>query len=262
MTDPFLVKFMLAGTLLFFIFVCFIVGYIFIYYRRQQLHLLEKSRLKHNYEKELLSTRLEEQERAMNQISREIHDNVGQKLDLLQMNTKAMRDMDHPPALRKYIENNEALAGQLSHELRNVSYSLNSDYVSQWGLGEVIEKELSYVTETRKLECSCEINGSYRTLPGQTELLIYRIFQEALHNALKHAKANHLRVLLDYTSAHFKMEISDDGAGCDLTDPAIVLGLGLRNMEHRARLAGGTLDVKSAVGKGCTVLFTMALQEA
>lgn len=245
----------LGSTILLIVIIFFIIFYVVIHSRRQHANRLEKEQLRHEYEKGLFTARLDEQERAMTQISKEIHDNVSQKVDFIEMNLKAVEEVEDEKMQIKFRENTKSLLEQVRADLRNISYSLNSDYIRDRGLGEMLSKELDYLCSSRQVHCALHVDGIYKTLPADKELLIYRIAQEALHNAAKYSKAKSIYITLQYGEA-FMMKITDDGVGFDRDSEDFTNGLGFQNMKQRAALLGAELEVNAAPGKGCIVVLT------
>ena len=256
MNDKYFLPVYLGSTILLVVIIFFIVFYVVIHARRQHANKLEKEQLRHEYEKGLFTARLEEQERAMTQISKEIHDNVSQKVDFIEMNLKAADDAEDEQLQTKFRKNTQVLLEQVRADLRNISYSLNSDYIRERGLGEMLAKELDYLRTSRQIHCAMHVDGIYKTLAAEKELLIYRIAQEALHNAAKYSKARSIEITLQYGEA-FVMKVTDDGVGFDRNSEDFTNGLGFRNMHQRAELLSGTLEVEAAPGKGCVIMLTM-----
>jgi signal transduction histidine kinase len=91
----------------------------------------------------------------------------------------------------------------------------------------------------------------------QRELVLFRIYQEALNNALKHSGANHFKISLQYYKDLFTLTVEDDGAGFspDLTDQNS--GLGLNNIRNRAALIGAVAGIESSPGNGCNIRITL-----
>jgi signal transduction histidine kinase len=102
------------------------------------------------------------------------------------------------------------------------------------------------------LETEFYLNGE-PTLSPQVEAALFRIAQEALNNVLKHAQARHVAVSLGQEGPSVRLEIADDGAGCDPARARRSGGLGLRGMEERAAEIGARLEIESAAGSGTTV---------
>ena len=258
MDAKYFIPLLIAGTILFIIFLFFIVVYIIIYKRRQDQNELDKERMIFDHQKHMLNARLDEQERAMNQISKEIHDNVSQKIDFLNMNVKALKESLPESANSRFFENSQQLLEDVTNDLRNISYSLNSDYIQARGLGEILSRELNYISVSKKIDCNIHVEGIYRPLPPDKELLIYRIAQEALHNTIKYAGASSIDIILHYEDAKFRIEIADNGKGFDAHLPEQMNGLGFRNMQQRAELLGGKLNIVASPGNGCRISLEVA----
>lgn len=253
MNESYFVPILVAGVILFLLFLFFIIFYMLYHQRRTQFFGMEKEKMKYDHSLRLMEARLEEQEHSMNQISREIHDNVSQKMDFLQMNLKALKEYIAHDKDSSALQTSITLAEQIGNDLRNISYSLNGDYVTTHGLSAVLRKELEYIDSMRRIACSLQIEGFDETITGSEKLLTYRIAQEALHNSLKHARATRIDVSLAYGADRFTMEITDNGAGFDASAATYTEGLGFRNMQHRANLMAAELTVVAAPGKGCTI---------
>ncbi len=253
MNEEYFILLLIAGTILFLILVFFILSYIIIYARRIRSNALEKARILFEHQRSILNARLEEQERAMTQISKEIHDNVSQQIDFIHMNVKALAESSPRADQARFINNAQSLLEQVTNDLRNISYSLNSDYIKARGLSEVIEKELNYIQSARGIHCELHMEGNYRALSGEQELLLYRIAQEALHNVVKYAQASSISTTIRYTNDGFRLEISDNGIGFDPAFSEAMSGLGFKNMRQRAELMDAELRIDASPGGGCTV---------
>ena len=240
MNSALLIRLAIGVAVVVVMFVAAIAWYLLLHSRRQHAAALALARFEGESERRILAARAEEAERAATHFSRDLHDGVGQTLDLLQMTLKAATEAPDQPAADAHLQRSLRLLEDLSTETRHMAYSLNGEYVSARGLGEVLEAEVGHIRASGAVNCTLEISGTYRTLPQTTELLLYRIAQEALHNAVKHAAASGIAVALAYAPRHFSMRITDDGVGFDAaarsSDDA---GLGIGNMRQRAGVTGG-----------------------
>ncbi len=261
MNESYFIPVLVAGAILFLLFLFFIVFYMLYHHRRTRFFGMEKEKMRYDHSMGLMTARLEEQERSMNQISREIHDNVSQKMDFLQMNIKALKENTAIHMDSKVLQTSITLAEQIGNDLRNISYSLNGDYVTTHGLSAVLRKELEYIDSMRGIACSLQIEGLDETITASEKLLAYRIAQEALHNSVKHARASRIAITLKYDADAFSMQISDDGSGFDASASGYKEGLGFRNMQHRANLMGAQLHVDATPGKGCSILLVLPIMQ-
>lgn len=212
----------------------------------------EMERMEQNFRQEILTTRLEIQEETFNAISQEIHDNVGQFLSLarIQVNIMDQQEAKNGPMIIELRDN----LGRAMTDLRNIAKSLNSYYIQNSSLGETIASQVQHINRTGFTRLELAVLGPERDIDNQRKLVLYRMVQEGIQNAIKHAKASAVHIRLDYTGALFLVEIEDDGEGFD---SAAALqqnrGLGLQNMVSRATLIGGETDIESHPGKGTVI---------
>src|SRR5690606_5134779 len=98
-------------------------------------------------------------------------------------------------------------------DLSNLTKSLHTDRITQVGLADSIRYECSAISRTGILAIRFEVLGDEEQLSEQKSIFLFRIFQEAMNNALKHAQATEVEVVLNYLDDNFSMEISDNGQG-------------------------------------------------
>ncbi|WP_158826676.1 sensor histidine kinase [Mucilaginibacter lacusdianchii] len=210
--------------------------------------ILDKQKLR--YEK-ILAIEYERQT-----ISRELHDNIGQLLSLvkLTLGTTAGQPEQHK---QKKIDESRELVGQAITDLRNISKNLSFHNISHVGLTQAIKKEAERIDRSGLLKMTVNVIGNPYSLGEQNELVLFRIFQEALNNTLKHADAEHLDVKLEFATEKLNLMIADDGKGFAKHEKLNDGGSGLKNMENRASLIGADIDINSAPGKGTQISLTL-----
>jgi hypothetical protein len=118
---------------------------------------------------------------------------------------------------------------------------------------QTLEIEVERINNSGLINATLLIEGGVYTLGQQRELVLFRIYQEALNNILKHANAKHLKISLQYQPELFTLTLEDDGAGFSTETLSNKLGSGLRNMENRAALIGATATIDSSPGNGCCI---------
>lgn len=202
------------------------------------------------------------QEEERRSISRELHDDIGQSLTALKIGL-------HRIAQRSNEDNTEILSQCIStadatlDKLRNLSLELRPPQLDQLGLDDALHWLVDHQRNATGLDVECEFTGLTARLPHNLEGVCYRITQEALNNATRHARAKKIRIRVELTDRLLKLSISDDGIGFDMDtarNKALKTGsLGLISMEERAQLAGGRLKVRTVPGAGTTVRATFAL---
>ena len=243
-----IIVFLLAG-----FFILVLVAYI---NQRKKKHIEEKKTMQVNFQQELLRTQLEIQEQTLKNISQEIHDNIGQVLSLAKLNL-ATADLSKADALQQKIEDSRKLVAKAIQDLRDLSKSLNTDYLADMGLARSVEYELELIKKTGYFETQFIQEGCGYSLGQQKELILFRILQEVISNIIKHAKANLITVELLYEPDAFSLRITDNGQGFDLGALSErqhgERGLGIKNMHSRAQLIGAQFSVTSTIQKGTVV---------
>lgn len=216
--------------------------------------------MRFNYQKTLLQSQLEIQEQTLKNISQEIHDNIGQALSLAKLNMNTMLPVSDDRLYQKIINSKELISKAIS-DLRDLSRSLDTDYVKEMGLQRAIEYELEIMQKTETIETNIQVEGTVVRLDKQKELILFRIIQETFHNIIKHAEAKLLLVDVLYEQDQLTLKIVDDGKGMDI-NPAMreseqKTGLGLRNMKNRAKLIGADFLIDSTPRKGTKVQIVL-----
>ena len=187
-------------------------------------------------------------------IARELHDDLSQRLAGLAIDAGFLA---RGPGTKGY---DDALANmhpeliRISKDVHDMSYRLHPSMVGDLGLATALKTEIERIR--RRTGCSVEldIQGLHDTLSGELAMCLYRIAQEALNNAIKYAKAHAIRITLLCEKDWVVLEISDDGQGFDVRELERETGIGVSGMRERARLAGGSLELKSSHGSGTTVI--------
>jgi two-component system NarL family sensor kinase len=232
---------------------------------RKKKFIEEKQIMQSEFQNELLQTQLEIQEQTLKTISQEIHDNIGQALSLAKLNLNTM-PATNDEQLQQKIINSKELVSKAIVDLRDLSRSLDTDYVQEMGLLRAIEYELELIRKTGTMETQLQIEGTASRSDKQKELILFRIVQETFNNIIKHAEAKSIKVNVCYNPAELIMLITDDGKGVDLSplneQANSGFGLGIRNMHNRAKLIGADFSMQSSLGKGTEVKIILTKQNS
>lgn len=254
--DEQVIVIIIAGTIMLLLLGIFIISFLFFYQRKRNNHIAQQEQLQANFHKELLKSQIEIQEQTLNQTSREIHDNITQVLSFVKLTLGLTKNLNESEKQLKINESRE-LVGQTINDLRDLSKSLSFEHIAALGLVKTIEKEVEKVNKSGLIDMTFLVDGEVYTLGEQRELVLFRIFQEALNNALKHSRAKHFKITLQYHSDLFNLTLEDDGAGFSIETLNNKSGSGLKNMENRAALIGGVAIINSSPDKGCSVNVTL-----
>lgn len=245
--DAHMIIFMVIATLATVIFLFFVVVFLITFKNKQN----RKSR-------EALVALLAEKDKTMQEISIEIHDNLGAMLYIAKMNVDWLEDQttdENVPLVQKI----GAMLDVLITDAYNIGHALNNDYLKKEGLINSLKEELRWLKDSGKIDCDLIIEGIKLTwqFSGQTELMLLRIAQEAIKNALKYANADKLEIILHYNTHSFEMTIRDNGIGFDQQATAFKSGVGMLSMQQRTDVINGKLSIASAPGKGTAVKISL-----
>lgn len=200
-------------------------------------------------------TKAQEEERA--HLGRELHDEtvqtliaLGHKAQMVQRNFRRAA-----PQTEEQIGELRQMIAQAIEEVRRFSYALRPHYLEELGLTAALE------TLAQEAGAEFHVDQPIKALTPEKELVIYRIAQEALNNARRHAEAQHLSLNLVCTAVDTKLTILDDGKGFQIPDQLNDLTqtghFGLVGMRERAQMVNGKLSVKSVPGQGTNIEFAV-----
>jgi signal transduction histidine kinase len=206
-----------------------------------------------------LSARLLEiEEEDRRRLSRELHDEIGQTLALLQIQiTNAQAALQGQPAvLREQLQRARALAEKTVQTIRNISLLLRPALLDDLGLVPALQFQLEDFLQRSGIAAEFEEDNVPEQLPDAVKTCVYRIVQEALHNCEKHSGAHKVRVTVRQLPDCLAVEVADDGKGFVLNEkrmPNQTNGLGLLGIRERVALVGGSLTIDSAPSQGTRI---------
>ena len=226
------------------------------YKRKQEKYLREKIIMQNQFEQELLKTQLETQEETFYQISEELHDNIGQLLSSSKMLLNVARSelANVPNALNTA----EEVLGKAIRDLRSMAKSLNKEWLNSFNVIDNLRSEANRINIVKTI--SVEVHSTAVLLPmaAQSQVVLFRIIQEALQNSIKHGNPKHINIRIACLESIAVM-IQDDGVGFDTTTRK--KGVGISNILSRAELYKGDVKLISAPGKGCMLSITFNKSE-
>ncbi|MNK47552.1 Sensor protein VraS [compost metagenome] len=236
--------------LFFVLFVVAIMVYIKKYKERKREYLNEIKIANEIHQKELLSTQLEIQQATMQQIGRELHDNIGQKLTLVSLYTQQLVHENKVPQASNRIEQIYQIINSSLQDLRSLSKNLTNDNISENEIVTLIQEEVDHINALKKCKVSFEHDFEHIDLEFVKKNVLLRITQEFLQNSLKHAQCNNISIQLKSAADVFlTLKIQDDGMGFDF-DNLTSDGIGLKNMKKRAEIIGGEFNLTSKPNSG------------
>jgi len=224
-----------------------------IFQNRKVKFLFEQKETKQRFEEEIIKAQLETQEQTLQNISWELHDNVGQLLSVARMQLNMLQPglADNQKALVN--ETGEIISKSLQ-EIRTLSKLLNPEVVKNIGLEEALQLEVDRFNRLNFIRATLTIKGDSVNINQKEEIILFRILQEFLSNSLKYSKTAKLDVTLIYTDEFLIIKAQDFGIGFD--NKTTKKGSGLLNMKSRAKLINTKFDYKSEKDKGVSLTLT------
>lgn len=214
-----------------------------------------------------LSARLQSaREEEGTRIARELHDELGSALSSLRWDLEEIdevltesTDLSHLAALRKKIEALISLTDTTLNTVRRISSELRPIALDELGLMEAIEWQAQQFQARTGIVVNCDCPLESDDLPQEQAAAIFRIFQEALTNVLRHAQATRVDVIAKKEAGEFVLTISDNGRGITEDEQSGSPSLGLLGMRERANLIGGKIQITGVEGKGTVVTLRVPI---
>jgi signal transduction histidine kinase len=236
---------------------------------------LEQQADQHHAEVELargelqqLSARLLEiEEEGRRTLSRELHDELGQTLALLQIEISSAQGSlpAQPEAARERLRRARGFAEGAVQSVRDISLLLRPPLLDDLGLAPALQFQLEEFLRRSGITCEFIEEGVSERLPDPVKTCVYRVVQEALHNCEKHSGAASVRVVVRQLPDALVAEVEDDGRGFEMNGqgmPSRVRGLGLLGIRERVAVAAGSLTIDSAPGRGTRIRLRIPLTPA
>ncbi|MBL9038314.1 MAG: sensor histidine kinase [Archangium sp.] len=234
-------------TLLWYLGLNFIIVYVLVYLNEREV----------SAHREVVELQAELKDLAVvderNRLAREIHDGLGANLSsvIIQAEYLSTLAKDDAPLLKE-IDELKASAEDAIDELRRSLHMMREDFDLTSG----VEDYVRVFRERTKLEVRFSASGTSSPLPPESALTLFRVLQEALSNAAKHARASQVEVALHFSPERVELSVRDDGPGFDLDAP-LTGHYGLRHMRERALKVGGEVRIRAAIGAGAAITFTI-----
>jgi len=196
-------------------------------------------------------------EKEIRRIAHALHDESGQLLVSVHLHLAQLaRDI---PAAQPKIQQCQELLDQTEQQLRRLSHELRPMVLDDLGWLAAIEFLAAAVSARTRVPVEVRSSVTQR-LPAPVETALYRVVQEALTNATRHARPRRIRVEIDQDQGCLRGIIGDDGVGFEVERCVRNGGLGLRGMHERLGALGGSLQVVSAPGRGAEIRFRLPMR--
>lgn len=213
---------------------------------------MRMQKLDFEHQEELLHSTILTQEKERQRIARDLHDEIGSKLNVILLNTHRLKKF------RKDNSEMEEIASEMNSVIhktiettRRISHDLLPPTLEEFGLVEAIKELRDSFVKTRSVSIVLElVDIKARINDPIVELNLFRVLQELINNSIRHGKATEVNIRLWLTTTNVKLEYKDNGSGFDMTDFANMKGLGTKNIESRLNMIHADYQYNSKLGEG------------
>jgi signal transduction histidine kinase len=226
---------------------------------------LRQLRREHIRQEEFARRLIESQEAERKRIAGDLHDSLGQNLLIAKNQLFLVQEMAADAATQCKLHQVADSVGAALEEARSISHQLRPFQLERLGLTKAIGSMLKQTSDSTNIPIESRIESVDGLLPAESELMLYRILQEALSNIVKHADASEVLVTIQLRARQVRMVVQDDGRGFDanklLNAGEPMQGLGLAGFQERTHLLGGQFRCRSSPGHGTALTFEIPLRE-
>lgn len=221
--------------------------------QRETLHLLEIDKERQNSKISTLTALLDGQEKERARLARDLHDGLGGLLSSTKLQLTYLNEKIDTSAKNDMSKSIHQLDGAVD-ELRRVAHNLMPDLLVKYGLEEAL-KEYAIRMSNEQLDVDAQFLSYTNSLDKERQLLVYRIIQELVNNAIKHANASQIIIQVAEDTTDYHITVEDDGNGFDTKNKNLLQSAGLHNINSRVEFLKGILNIHSEIDLGTSVEF-------
>jgi signal transduction histidine kinase len=225
---------------------------------RQQLQQAKITELEKDKKLMAIDAMLKGQETERSRIAKDLHDGLGGMLSGTKLSFINMKEnLVLTPENAILFDKSLTMLDNTIGDLRKVAQNLMPEALVKFGLNEAIRDFCDSIKDSFDVNIQYQQMGEERKIDGTPAIFIYRIIQELVNNALKHAAAKQIFVQLTTGAGKVAIAVEDDGKGFSMNDAANSKGAGLSNIKYRVQYFNGTIDIVTAPGNGTSVTIEL-----
>jgi signal transduction histidine kinase len=219
-------------------------------------------------QQELLKRLITAQEDERKRMARELHDELGQSLSGMALHSEVLAQfiISDPKRALEQVSLTRELIGKTTQQMYELILALRPSVLDDLGLAAALRSHAERVLTGNGITFKLDATGLSKRLPASIETELYRIYQEALSNVVRHSRADQVKITLAQRDGVFEGEIEDNGRGFTPEDIYREVdhphGLGLLGMQERLFLCGGSMHIISREGEGTRIQIIIPLAEA
>ena len=217
-------------------------------------------KLKH--QKELLHNNILIQEKERSRIAKDLHDDLGSKLNVIKLNMyQLQKEKNQTVQSKAVITDIKTLINTTIDTTRRISHDLLPPMLENFGLTAALKELCEGISKSNTLSISFEVlKNEHRIQRKIVALNIYRVIQELISNSIKHGQANQIELTIDLTEKAINITYQDNGKGFEISNIESQKGLGMKNIESRINMVNAEINLDSAPGKGMKANIHLNLQ--
>jgi PAS domain S-box-containing protein len=207
----------------------------------------------------IIRTIIDTQEKERLRLAKDLHDSLGQQLSAIKFYISTSSELSSDNEQKRILIKSEHALTSVLADMRNICFNLMPETLEEFGLIEAVKGLCNQIQHDSKIDFRITVINVFPKIEKEVEIDIYRIIQEFINNAMKHGKATVITIDFNYTASHAKIILSDNGKGFKV-DKSVSKGMGLQNMESRAKSHNGVLNIKSETGKGTKLTIAIPIK--
>lgn len=235
-----------------------IVLFVLFYQKRMLQEQLKRQLMEADFQRKMLQAALDSQENERRRLAADLHDSIGAMLSTIRVGLSTMARKEDLPS--EGILQTKQMLDDTIESVRAISRDLMPSTLEKFGLGQAVKEMCERITATARLPVQYQEEGPGSGLEKSKEVMIFRVVQELLNNALKHSGADRIQVCMQWHQDLF-ISVEDNGRGFDYDqqkdEKGNSKGLGLFNIENRARLLGATVQFDRPTTGGSKISLRM-----
>jgi two-component system, NarL family, sensor kinase len=236
-----------------------IILFVVFYQKRMIQEQMKRQAMQYEFQQKMLQAELESQETERRRLSEDLHDSIGGMLSTIRVGISTMARLLPDP---QSIDQTKKMLDDTITSVRRISRDLMPSTLEKFGLVQALTELCERFQATSAIKIRFNEEGKVGELDKNRSLMIFRIVQELLNNAIKHSKADEIQVTL-YFADKLSVIVQDNGVGFDahaiINDSQSGKGLGLFNIENRARLLGGKISYSNVKPTGSKTSVSIPL---
>lgn len=248
-----------GGALALLLLVAGVVGFVLLYQKRVSDQELVVKRMELNYQQEVIYRTLDAVEDERKRVARDLHDEVGAALSAMRLLVGQLDQIDPNNTKTNLLTGRfKVVIDNTIDSVRRISNDLLPQGLEELGLTYALEGLCEHAMEIANVNVELAIDPAI-VLPARANLIVYRLIQELLTNAIKHASATDIVLRLSLQDHLLSLHYTDNGKGFDYQQAYQKRSLGLKNIETRAQMLRGTVEFDTQPGQGLRVKVVIPL---